>query len=164
LVTDYTSWSATVADNPMPIIINAVPYIFLVDDTVKRDALKKALLDYFIGALTSDDTLQIQNTTANYNLWNDGGSGADRDCDAIRPVANSGYLIFGDSTQQNPFNYFPTVRELAPSSDIFSVATAFDSPILAFPQDYTIVWGDWGRYVQDGLLEIKLESLSQIQW
>jgi hypothetical protein len=86
----------------MPIIVNAVPYLWLIDSEVKRDSLETALVDYMAGSLTSDNTLQLLNTTQTL-IWR-ALAGEDFPPEhytyayIVRPDAEDGYSIFGEAT------------------------------------------------------------------
>jgi hypothetical protein len=83
----------------MPIIVDAVPYLWLIDDEDKRDSLESALVDYMAGSLTSDDTLQLINTTQTL-MWRPIDDELTTYIYAyiVRPDLIDGYSMFGEAT------------------------------------------------------------------
>lgn len=126
----------------MPIIADIVPYVFIIENEQVREALKSALVDYFVGKLTADNTLDIQWTNSFTEGWKDDGSGANMDLNIRRPTPLDGYSIVGHSTQQ--YISWPVVKELTPSTDVFSLVTNYNSPLLRNPTDYERTYADFG--------------------
>ncbi len=55
---NYDQWRASIEQNPMPINLQLDPYIFLIEDVVKRENMITALQTYINKSLGFDNTLQ----------------------------------------------------------------------------------------------------------
>jgi hypothetical protein len=65
-----------------------------------------------------------------------------------RPQAPSGFTIFGDVVYASNVTFqVPTFKELSPSPGIFSIAQAYDSPLLITPDGFDDLWTGSGMYV-----------------
>lgn len=50
-IRNYDAWRATVPGNPLPITLKLAPYLYILNDSPRRDALKQALVEYFMNSL-----------------------------------------------------------------------------------------------------------------
>lgn len=106
----------------------------------KQNVMKQALRDYIISSLMADNTIDIRTTMSSTIGWTDRGSGAELDLSSRLVNPDSGYFRVGDSTSF--YNSWPTVKELTPSTEVYSIASALSSPLFQFPTDYPFDWDD----------------------
>jgi hypothetical protein len=143
-VTDYPSWSETVASSPMPIIMNVVPYVWLVEDETKRDSLTNALVDYMLGSLTADNTLatgcrNVVGPVFTYDDYED----YDLAWGFSPPVEVGDEWILPLGTSPS---YGACVQELSPSNLVSAVQQYGGLPLLQHPSSLATIWGGIAGY------------------